>query len=106
MVAVFGKEIVLTVIVTKRSIEKYSSNQTNNYYNHEKDYADDVGNGDAESYTSRVDKIADMSSRGLYRWCEAWSHRWNRKTTRVKSVQASLWKGQDFKRGTSPRGVG
>ena len=90
MVAVSEKEVVLTVIVAKRSIEEYSSNQTNNYYNHEKNYADDIGNGDAESYTSRVDEIADMSSRGLYRWCEAWSHRCSRLTTRVKLVQASL----------------
>jgi len=65
---------VLTVIVAKRSIEKYPSNETNNDYNHEKNYANDIRNGDAKPYTNRVDKIADMPSRSLYSWCEARSH--------------------------------
>ena len=65
---------VLTVIVTKRSIEKHSSNEANNDYNHEENYANDIRNGDAKPYTNRVDKIADMTSRSLYRWCEARSH--------------------------------
>ena len=65
---------MLTVIVTKRSIEEYSGNETNDYYNHEENYANDIRDGDTESYTSRVDEVADMSSRGLYRWCEARNH--------------------------------
>jgi hypothetical protein len=76
--------------VAKRFIEEYSSNQTDSYYNHEENYADNIGDGDAKPYTDRVDEVANMSIRSLYRRCEARSHRCGRVATRIEVTQTSL----------------